>query len=177
MKPILYGYAASFDSSEDLLDAARKARAAGYRRVRAYSPFPVEGLAEAVGFRHNWLPLIVLGGGMAGGTGGYFMQYYACAVSYRLNVGGRPLHSWPSFMPVTFELTVLAAALTAFVSVFVLSGLPRLYHPMFNAPGFERETRDRFFLCIEAADSVFHVRDTWQFLHHLGAQEVVEVDG
>ena len=104
------------------------------------------------------------------------MQYYACAVSYRLNVGGRPLHSIPSFMPVTFELTVLSAALTAFFAVFLLSGLPRLYHPVFNAPNFYRETQDRFLLCIEAADSVFDERETWRFLNGLNAREVVEVD-
>ena len=176
MTTTLYGYLASFAQPEDLLHAAREARQNGYRKMQAYSPFPVEGLAEEVGFRFNWLPWLVLGGGLAGGAGGYFMQYYACAVSYRLNVGGRPLHSIPSFMPVTFELTVLSAALTAFFAVFLLSGLPRLYHPVFNAPNFYRETQDRFLLCIEAADSVFDERETWQFLNGLNAREVVKVD-
>lgn len=175
MKPALYGYLASFDQPEDLLRAARAARKRGHCRMQAYSPFPIEGLAEAVGFRFNLLPWLVLGGGLTGGAGGYFMQYYASAVSYRVNVGGRPLHSVPSFLPITFELTVLAAALTAFFCVFLLSGLPRLHHPVFNAPLFARETRDRFLLCIEAADPVFEARDTWRFLTGLNAREVVEV--
>ena len=172
----LYGYLASFEQPEDLLHAAREARRRGHRRMQAYSPFPVEGLAEAVGFRFNWLPWLVLGGGLMGGGGGYFMQYYACTISYRLNVGGRPMNSIPAFMPVTFELTVLCAALTAFFAAFLLSGLPRLHHPVFNAPNFYRETQDRFLLCIEAADPVFDRRDTWRFLNGLKAREVVEVD-
>jgi len=175
MKQALYGYLASFDQPDDLLHAAREAQRRGHSRMQAYSPFPVEGLAEAVGFRFNWLPWLVLGGGMAGGAGGYFMQYYASAVSYRLNIGGRPLHSIPSFMPITFEVTVLFAALTAFFAVFLLSGLPRLHHPIFNAPAFDRETQGRFLLCIEAADPVFEARDTWRFLTGLNAMEVVEV--
>ncbi len=175
MKRALYGYLASFQEPEDLLHAAREAHRRGHTRMQAYSPFPVEGLAEAVGFRFNLLPWIVLGGGITGGAGGLFMQYYAAAVSYRLNVGGRPLFSIPSFMPITFELTVLSAALTAFFCVFLLSGLPRLYHPVFNAPNFYRETQDRFLLCIEAADPVFEARDTWRFLTGLNATEVVEV--
>jgi hypothetical protein len=175
MKKKLYGYLASFDQPEDLLKAARLAQRRGHSRMQAYSPFPVEGLAEAVGFRFNWLPWLVLGGGLTGGAGGYFMQYYASAVSYRDNIGGRPLHSIPSFIPITFEVTVLSAALTAFFCVFLLSGLPRLYHPVFNAPNFYRETQDRFLLCIEAADPVFEAKDTWRFLNGLNATEVVEI--
>ncbi len=175
MKEALYGYLASFEQPEDLLQAAREAHKRGHRRMQAYSPFPVEGLAEAVGFRFNLLPWLVLGGGLTGGAGGYFMQYYSCVISYRDNIGGRPLNSIPSFLPITFEVTVLAAALTAFCCVFLLSGLPRLYHPVFNAPAFARETQDRFLLCIEAADPIFEARDTWRFLNGLTAQEVVEV--
>lgn len=176
MTATLYGYLASFSQPEELLAAARKARESGYRNMQAFSPFAVDGLAEEVGFRFNWLPWLVLCGGIMGGAGGYFMQVYACTVSYRLNVGGRPLLSIPLFMPVTFELTVLGAALTAFFSVFLLSGLPRLYHPVFNAPDYARGTQDRFLLCIEADDPLFDVRDTWQFLHSLKAREVMEVD-
>lgn len=176
MKPALYGYVAAFAQPEDLLQAARAARQRGHRRLHAYSPFPIDGLAEEVGFRFNRLPWLVLGGGLIGGAGGYFMMFYASAVSYRDNVGGRPLNSIPAFIPITFELTVLIASLTAFCSVFLLSGLPRLYHPVFNAPNFYRATQDRFLLCIEAADPLFDVRDTWLFLNGLNAREVVKVD-
>lgn len=177
MKQRLYGYLASFEQPEELLQAARAAHHRGHLRIQAFSPFPVEGLAEAIGFRFNLLPWLVLGGGLTGGIGGYFMQYYASAVSYRVNIGGRPLHSVPSFMPITFELTVLAAALTAFFCVFLLSGLPRLHHPLFNAPAFARMSRDRFLLCIEAADPLFEARDTRRFLTEQNPVEVVEVYG
>lgn len=176
--PHLYGIAAIYDQPEALLNAARKIHQAGFRRVRAYTPFPVEGLAEALGFDHNRLPLLVLAGGLIGGAGGYFMQYYACVINYPLNVGGRPLNSWPSFMPITFELTVLLASLTAFVSVFALSGLPCLYHPIFNAPHFEEQTRGRFVLCMEAIDPLFQskLNEIESLLLELGAQEVVHVE-
>ncbi len=175
-RPVQYGYAAAFDDPEKLLQAARLVRGEGYRHVRAYTPFPVEGLAEATGFQHNRLPLLVLAGGITGGTGGYLMQVFACTLSYPVNVGGRPHDSWPSFIPITFELTVLLASLTAFCSVFALSGLPKLYHPIFNAPRFERETQDRFYLCIEATDPIFKQPETLQFLNSLGPREVVEVE-
>ena len=176
MRPRLYGYMASFTSAEDLLRAAQIARREGYRRVQAYAPFHIEGLAEAVGFRFNLLPWLVLLGGLTGGGLGYYMLWYACVVSYPLNIGGRPLNSWPSYVPITFELTVLSAALTGFFAVFLLSGLPRLYHPVFNAPSFKLETSGRFFLCIEARDPRFETRDTWQFLSRLNPSEVIEVD-
>jgi hypothetical protein len=176
MKPQLYGYMATFTAPDQLLRAAQMARREGYRRVQAYSPFQIEGLAEAVGFRFNWVPWLTLLGGISGGAAGYYMMWYACTINYLLNIGGRPLNSWPSFVPITFELTVLAASLTAFFSVFLLSGLPRPYHPVFNAPGFRLETRGRFFLCIEARDPKFEPRDTWQFLSRLDPTEVTEVE-
>lgn len=172
----IYGLMAEFDTPESLLEAAKQAREKGYRRLDAYSPFPVEGLAEAVGFRFNLLPWLVLLGGFGGAAGGYFMQWYACVISYPINVAGRPLHSWPSFIPATFELGVLCASLTALISMAALSGLPRPYHPVFNASAFSLATRDRFFLCIQADDPIFDVRWTRQFLSEVSEHEVIEVE-
>jgi hypothetical protein len=167
---------AEFDSPEQLLDAARRARAEGYRNMDAYTPLPIEGLSEAVGFEHTRLPLIVLLGGLAGCVGGFLMQYYLSAIDYPLNVGGRPLNSWPSFIPITFELTILCAALSAVVGMIVLNGLPMPYHPVFNVPRFAAASHNRFFLCIETADPKFDRMNTWMFLQSLGAAEVSEVD-
>lgn len=174
--PGLYGLMAEFDTPERLLDAAKKARASGYRRMEGYSPFPVEGLAEVTGFRFNLLPWLVLGGGTFGACGGYFMQWFACAVNYPINIGGRPLNSWPSFVPITFELGVLFASLTALIGMAALCGLPRPYHPVFNAPNFSLETRGRFFLCIEADDPSFDIRTTSQFLARLSDHGVTEIE-
>ena len=171
----VYGLMAEFDSVQTLLEAANRTREAGYKRIDAYSPFPVEGLAEAVGFHHDEVPLVVLIGGLIGGLTGYLMQYYASVISYPLNVGGRPLHSWPAFIPITFELTVLCAALTAFFAVFVLNRLPRPYHPVFNAGGFEHASQDRFFLCVEANDPKFDVQHTRRFLESLEPDAITEV--
>ena len=148
----IYGVMAEFASAERLLAATRKARDAGYVQLEAYSPFPIEGLAEATGFRRNWIPAIVLGGGLAGGIGGYFMQWYSAVLSYPFNAGGKPLHSWPEFIPVTFELTVLVAALAGVIGMLVLNGLPKLYHPVFNVREFDLASRNRFFLCLRHAD-------------------------
>lgn len=176
MRRSLYGLMAEFDSPEQLLDAARRARAEGYRNMDAYTPLPIEGLSEAVGFEHTRLPLIVLLGGLAGCVGGFLMQYYLSAIDYPLNVGGRPLNSWPSFIPITFELTILCAALSAVVGMIVLNGLPMPYHPVFNVPRFAAASHNRFFLCIETADPKFDRMNTWMFLQSLGAAEVSEVD-
>jgi hypothetical protein len=173
----LYGLMAEFEEHEELLKAARKAYAEGYRRMDAYSPFPIEGLAEALGHEYTAVPLITLAGGIVGGLGGYFMEWYSMARLYPLNVGGRPLNSWPNFIPVTFELTVLVASVSAFLAVFVLNKLPHLHHPVFNIPEFERASIDRFFLCIEADDPKFTVVGTRSFLQSLKpakAQEVFE---
>ncbi len=173
--PILYGVVAEFKDQDALLAAATQARAHGYRRVEGYSPYPVEGLAEALGHGPTLVPLFTLLGGICGGLGGYFMEWYSMAIDYPLNIGGRPLNSWPSFIPITFELTVLIAALSALISMLALNGLPRPYHPVFNAPGFEHASVDRFFLCIEAADPKFDAAAVRHFFEHLDPKAIREV--
>jgi len=170
----LYGLAAEFAHHTELVHAAEEAYARGYRRMDGYTPFPIEGLAEALGKR-NRMPLLVLLAGILGGCSAYFMEWFANVVSYPLNIGGRPVHSWPSFIPITFELTVLGASLTAFFFSLGLSGLPKPYHPMFNLAEFERASQDRFFLCIEAEDTLFDEKDTRAFLEGLEPLMVKEV--
>jgi len=174
--PRIYGLMAEFETPDQLLDATEKAYQAGYRKMDAYSPYPIEGLADALRVRNTRLPLIVLAGGIIGAVVGYGMQYYASVWAYPLNVGGRPLHSWPSFIPVTFELMILLAAFAAVFGMFALNGLPQPYHPVFNVPNFELASRSHFFLCIEARDPVFDREETRLFLHSLGAKEVVEIE-
>jgi hypothetical protein len=174
-QPSIYGLMAEFETPADLVAAAHRAREEGYRRVDGYTPFPIEGLAEAIGFHHSRLPLVVLIGGIAGCIGGYLLQYYISVISYPLNVGGRPFHSWPSFIPVTFEMTILVAALAAVVGMLALNGLPMPYHPVFNVSRFALATRDRFFLCIEATDPLFDREGTRRFLEGLGPRGVYDV--
>jgi hypothetical protein len=170
-----YGLVAEFESAQALAAAAAKARDAGYKKMDAYSPFPIEGLMDALGHKANVLPLLVLIGGVLGGLGGYFLQYYTSVYTYPLNVGGRPLHSWPMFIPVTFECTILGAALTAVFGMLGLNGLPEPYHPLFHVERFALASRDRFFLAIRAADAKFELGETRKFLQGLGAREVTEV--
>src|SRR5207248_1990295 len=172
----LYGLVAEFATPEELLEATRRVRGAGYRRLEAYTPFPVEGLAEALDFHQTHIPLVVLLGGIAGGVGGYVLQYWINVMHYPLNVGGRPLHSWPAFIPVTFELTILVAALAAVLGMLALNGLPMPYHPLFNMPRFALATHDRFFLCIEARDPQFDRVETRRFLESVAVGEVAEVE-
>ncbi len=172
----IYGLMAEFVNSEELLAAARRVYQEGYRRLDAYSPLPVEGLAEAIGFHRTAVPLIVLIGGLAGCLGGFFMQYWIAVLDYPINVGGRPLLSWPSFIPVTFELTVLIGGLSALIGMLALNGLPMPYHPVFNVPRFELATQNRFFLCIEATDPKFDRQGTRRFLEGLQPQGVYDVD-
>jgi hypothetical protein len=172
----LYGLLAEFGDERALVAAARAAWSQGYRCLDAYSPFPVHGLSDAIGFHQTRLPLIVLAGGLSGAAGGFLLQYWASAVSYPLNIGGRPLNSWPAFLPVTFELAILGAALSAVGGMLALNQLPRPYHPLFNAARFGRATRDRFFLCIEARDPAFDRDATCRFLAGLEPSSVVEVE-
>ncbi|HEX2229342.1 MAG TPA: DUF3341 domain-containing protein [Candidatus Binatia bacterium] len=172
----IYGILAEFDNPEDLVSAARETRHAGYRKMDAYTPFPVEGLNEALELGRTWVPLLVLIGGILGAGLGYFLQYYISVIDYPLNIGGRPLHSWPAFIPVTFEMTVLVAGLFAVLGMLALNGLPMPYHPIFNVPYFSLATHDRFFLCIEAADLKFDRAATRRFLEGLGPRRVSEVE-
>jgi hypothetical protein len=167
---------AEFDTPTAIVEAARRAYAEGYRRMDTYTPFPVEGLAEELHFHRTRVPLIVLLGGLAGCLGGYFLQYWIMAVYWPVNVGGRPLNSWPMFIPVTFELTVLVAALSAVLGMLALNGLPHPYHPVFNVPRFALASQDRFFLCIEAGDPRFDRAGTRNFLESLAPQEVSDVE-
>jgi hypothetical protein len=172
----IYGVIAEFDTPTAVVAAARRAYEEGYRRMDAFTPFPIEELTEAIGFRHTKLPLLVLIGGIVGALTGYGLQYWASVIYYPLNVGGRPLHSWPSFIPVTFEMTILVAALTAVLGMLALNGLPEPYHPVFNTPGFDLASRNHFFLVIEARDPRFDLEKTRAFLSSLDPQEVTDVE-
>jgi Protein of unknown function (DUF3341) len=172
----IYGVMGEFETPEKLLHAVEKVREAGYRRFEAYSPFPLEGLSEAMGLKRNLVPLITLIGGLTGGIGGFGFQYWASAITYPMNIGGRPLNSWPAFIPVTFELTILGAALSAVFGMLALNKLPQPHHPVFNVHRFSHATTDRFFICIEARDPKFHLADTARLLQGLQARHVSEVN-
>lgn len=171
----MYGLLAQFDTAEQLLSASQRAHAAGYRRMDAYSPFPIEGLGEAVGLRTNAVPMIGLTGGVVGAITGYGLQFWVHTTALPINVGGRPLNSWPAFVPVTFELAVLFSALSMLVGLFILNGHPEPYHPAFNVADFARASRDRFFLCIQSDDPLFDSVRTREFLVGLDAREVADV--
>jgi hypothetical protein len=171
-----YGLLAEFETAQQLIDAATRARDEGYQRMDAYTPFPVEGLTDALGHRSTRLPYVVLLGGILGGLGGYLLQWYTSVYSYPLNIADRPFHSWPAFIPVTFECTILGAALSAVFGMLGLNGLPEPYHPLFNIERFALASRDRFFLCIRIVDPKFNLAETRKFLESLpGAREVQEV--
>jgi hypothetical protein len=171
----MYGLLAEFATADALVAATEKARLAGYRRMDAYSPIPIEELSEALALPPTRLPKLVFIGGVLGGLGGYSLEYWTQAIAYPINVGGRPFHSWPQFIPVTFETTVLGAALACFIGMWALNKLPMPYHPVFNVPEFARASTDRFFLCIEVADPLFERDRTFRFLqdqHPLGVSDV-----
>jgi hypothetical protein len=170
-----YGLLAEFDSAQALVHAAEKARDAGFKRMDGYSPFPVEGLMEALGHTTKLLPMVVLLGGLLGGLTGYLLQWYTSTVSYPFNVGGKPFHSWPMFIPVTFECTILGASLAAVFGMLGMNGLPMPYHPLFHIDRFALASRDRFFLAIRAIDPKYDPVETRKFLEGLGAREVTEV--
>lgn len=174
--PKIYGLLAEFDGPEPLVEAARTLHERGYRRMDAYSPMPVHGLAEAIGFTRTGVPFVTLIGGLTGCVGGFLLQYWISAVNYPLNVGGRPLNSWPAFIPVTFEMTVLGAALSAVLGMLALNGLPQPYHPVFNVPRFALATRNRFFLSVQTIDPLFDLMETRRLLESLHAREVTEVE-
>ena len=174
-QPEYYGLAAQFDSAEAIMAAAEKVHAAGYRRVEAYTPYAVKGLSDALGFGRTGVPLIVLVGGALGALGGYFMLWYANVISYPWNVGGKPPNSWPAFIPITFEMTVLGASLLALFGMLALNGLPQPYHPIFKAPHFELATQTDFFLCIEASDPKFDPAAVRTILEELKPVAIVEV--
>lgn len=170
-----YGLFAEFSEPERLLFAASKAHEAGYKKIEAFTPYPIEGLSSLVGFPRNRVALITLLGGLISGMLGFFMQWYANVVDYPLNIGGRPDNSWPSFIIITFELTILGAALSAAASMLALNRLPSPYHPVFSVDAFSRASKDRFFLCIKAEDPQFDLHRTKAFLHELWPVKVSEV--
>jgi len=173
---VIYGLLAEFDNPTEVVDAARRVHEEGYRKVDAYTPYPIEELGEALGHHHSHLPLLVLIGGITGACAGFMLQFYTATIDYPINVGGRPFNSWPAFIVPTFETTILFAALTAVFGMLALNGLPEPYHPVFNVPSFARASRDRFFICIESKDPKFEFDKTWGFLVSLGPRLVAEVE-
>jgi hypothetical protein len=171
----IYGVMGEFESAKELIRAAAKTREAGYKKMDAYAPYPVEGLSEALGLRRNLVPLLTLLGGLGGGLTGFGFQYWVNVLSYPMNIGGRPLNSWPAFIPVTFELTILGASTFAVFGMLALNKLPHPHHPVFNVERFARASTDRFFICIEATDPKFSVTESTRFLQSLNAQHVTEV--
>ncbi len=171
----VYGMMAEFDSAQALIDAAKHTHEAGYQKIDAYSPFPIEGLAEEIGFTHNAVPLVVLIGGIIGGLTGYLMQYWISAIDYPINVGGKPTHSWPAFIVITFEMTILFAVISAVFGMLALNGLPMPYHPVFNVPRFALASKDRFFLIVFSSDPQYNPTSTRSFLEGLAPRSISEV--
>jgi hypothetical protein len=175
-RPPIHGLLAEFMTAQEILEATRRARLEGYRNMDAYTPYPVEGLPAELSLPRTRVPVVVLVGGIVGALTGYLLQYWAMALNYPFNAGGRPYHSWPAFIPITFEMIVLVAALAGVLGMFFLNGLPEPYHPLFHVPRFAHASQDRFFLCIEATDPRFDRVATRQFLESLRPEgPVVEV--
>lgn len=171
-EPKTYGVVAEFDSPGQLLQAARKTREAGYREIEAYTPFPLHGLSDAVGFKDEKVPWIVFLGGVVGASCGYLLQFYTSVIDYPLNVGGKGLNSIPMFFPVTYECTILFASFGAFLGMLALNKLPQPYHGAFNTPNFERASQDKFFLAVEANDKQFDEVETKRFMETMDANNV-----
>ncbi len=171
----IYGMLAEFDSPTALVKAAEQTHAAGYIKIDAYSPLPIEGLAEAIGFHHDLVPLVTLIGAIIGGTTGYLMQYWINVINYPLNIGGKPFHSWPSFIIVTFEMTILFGGISAVFGMLALNGLPMPYHPVFNVSRFAMASKDRFFLIVFSSDKKYDEVKTREFLEGLGPKTLTEV--
>jgi len=171
----IYGMMAEFDTPGDLVSAARRTYEAGYKKIDAYTPFPIEELSEAIGFHRNSVPLVVLIGGILGGCSGFGLQYWIHVINYPINVGGRPLNSWPAFIVVTFEMTILFAGIFAVLGMLALNGLPMPYHPVFNVPRFAFASKDRFFLIIFSSDPKYDAASTRRFLERLAPRSIAEV--
>lgn len=170
--PEIFGMLAEFSDPQELVAKTQQAWEAGYRRMDAYTPFPVHGLADALGVHRNWMPYIVLLGAIGGGVGTYFLQFYASVIDYPIIIQGQPFHAWPAFMVITFETAVLGAAVLGVLGMLALNGLPMPYHPVFNAPRFELATGDRFFLCIMGTDPQFEIEETRRFLESLNPDSI-----
>jgi hypothetical protein len=171
----IYGMMAEFDTPTALIEAARRTYQAGYRKIDAYSPFPIEGLSEEIGFHHDSVALVVLICGIIGGLTGYLMQYWCDAISYPINVGGRPYNSWPAFIVITFELTILFGGISALLGMLALNGLPMPYHPVFNVPRFSSASKDRFFLIVFSSDQKYNPTGVRSFLEALQPRSISEV--
>lgn len=171
----IYGLMAEFDTPESVVHAARKTYEAGYKKIDAYSPFPIEALSEAVGFHHNLVPLVVLIGGIVGGLSGFALQYWIHVINYPVVVAGRPLNSWPAFVVVTFEMTILFAGISAVFGMLALNGLPMPYHPVFNVPRFALASKDRFFLIVFSSDPKYSPAETRRFLESFSPRSISEV--
>lgn len=171
----IYGLMAEFNTADELMRAAKSVYDAGYRQIDAYTPYPIEELSDVIGFPKTRVPLVVLAGGLIGAASAFGLQYWVSAISYPLNVGGRPYNSWPAFIIVCFELTILFASLAGVFGMFALNGLPMPYHPVFNVDRFAAATRDKFFICIEAADPMFNREETQRFLESFRPESISEV--
>src|SRR5579871_6329564 len=171
----IYGLMAEFDNAKDLIAAANRTHDAGYKKIDAYTPYPIEEVAEAIGFHKNGVPLVTLIGGIIGGLTGYLLQYWVAVINYPTNIGGRPYHSWPSFIIITFELTILFGGISAVFGMLALNGLPMPYHPVFNVDRFALASKDKFFLIVFASDPKYSSGETRSFLEGLAPRSISEV--